>query len=226
MPAAPRQLEELLATEIPPQRAFPYPGPRWRAWTGHIEGVGPALAALPSELDRRTVAQQVETLLPTNVAGAFTVAMIWGHGPSGYGPFRTARILTGSRQPLGVAASDQVLKRLELSAEISRQDGPVQGYRYLNARTTRIAWLGPAFFTKWLYFATARGDSNAPAAAPVLDALVIRWLTREAAVSLRPGYTDDYARYVDLLRAWGDPHGLTAVQVEERIFRLLRNDGS
>ena len=32
---------------------------------------------------------------------------------------------------------------------------------------------------------------------------------------------DDYARYVDILTAWGAPHGLSASEVEERIFGLI-----
>jgi hypothetical protein len=32
---------------------------------------------------------------------------------------------------------------------------------------------------------------------------VIKWLGKTAGVVLRPGYSDDYARYVDLLRSWG-----------------------
>jgi hypothetical protein len=70
------------------------------------------------------------------------------------------------------------------------------------------------------------GDAASEAAAPVLDALVIKWLGKTAGVVLRPGYSDDYARYADLLGSWGALHGLTLVQVEERIFRPLRDDGA
>ena len=152
--------------------------------------------------------------------------MIWGHGWSGYGPYRTARVLTGERKPTGAPLGATVVERLTESVHVGRGEGPVEGYRFLNNRPGRIAGLGPACFTKWLHFVTARGNTDAPDAAPVLDARVIGWLHEKASVTLRAGYTDDYARYVALLRSWGETHGLTSPQVEERIFRLLRNDGA
>jgi len=41
---------------------------------------------------------------------------------------------------------------------------------------------------------------------------------------LRSGRTDDYARYVALLTTWGEPHQLSAADVCDRIYRLIRND--
>lgn len=58
----------------------------------------------------------------------------------------------------------------------------------------------------------------------MLDALVISWLASNGDLALRAGYTDDYARYVETLRSWGAPHGLAPVDVEERIFGLIRNE--
>jgi len=225
MTAAPPDLEPLLVGEHLPQRAFSYPRDRWQTWTGHLDGVQEVLAALPPALDRQSSAATVEALIPANVAGAFTIAMIWGHGRSGYGPYRTARVLTGSPAPAGAPLSGDVVDRLAESAEVARHDGAVEVYRYLNNRPGKVAGLGPAFFTKWLYFVTARGQTNTAAAAPVLDALVLTWLASQG-VTLRPGYTDDYARYVDLLDSWGVPHGLTPAAVEERTFRLIRDDGA
>ncbi|WP_019159634.1 8-oxoguanine DNA glycosylase OGG fold protein [Brevibacterium senegalense] len=42
---------------------------------------------------------------------------------------------------------------------------------------------------------------------------------------LRVARTDHYARYVDLLTQWGEPHGVNASQVADRIYRLIRKDG-
>ena len=225
MQLVPRELEPLLAGEHPPQCGFSYPFERWREWAGHLEENGPVLGALPRELDRRTVALLVDGLLPGDVVGAFTVAMIWGHGTSGYGPYRTARVLTAARSPMGAPVSPGVRSRLGESIEVAREGGPVEGYRYLNNRPGKVDGLGPAFFTKWLYFVTARGDAGSANAAPVLDALVIEWLASHGGPSLRAGYTVDYAQYVETLRSWGAPHGLGPANVEERIFRLIRDDG-
>ncbi|KQS96997.1 hypothetical protein ASG23_15445 [Cellulomonas sp. Leaf395] len=183
------------------------------------------MATLPAALDRSTTARLVEDLLPSNAAGAFAVSMIWGHGWSGYGPYRTARVLTGMKRPAGEPVSPDVESRLNESIAIARASGPVEGYRFLNNRPGKIDGLGPAFFTKWLYFVTARADENSDDAAPVLDALVLTWLADNAGVVLRAGQTADYARYVGLMQSWGSPYGLAPAQVEERIFRLIRNDG-
>ncbi len=182
------------------------------------------LAGLPPELDRATAAHLVEDLLPRDVTAAFTVAMIWGHGSTGYGPYRTATILTASRSPKNVPVDATVRGRLGESVEVAREAGSVEGYRFLNNRPGKVSGLGPAFFTKWLYFVTARGEARSASAAPVLDGLVLAWLTARG-VPLRAGYTDDYARYVETLTHWGAPHGLAPVAVEERIFRLIRDDG-
>ena len=112
MNPVPRDLEALLSGERSPQRAFPYIGDRWRAWVGHLDGVSPVLESLPPALDGRTTARLVEGLLPGNVAGASPVAMIWGHGDSGYGPYRTARVLSGAKRPEGVPLSPTVLSQL------------------------------------------------------------------------------------------------------------------
>jgi len=223
---APAALQTILDGDHTPQKAFTYPRDRWNKWLAGVDGVPPLLEDLPPALDRRQTALLVEDLLPLDVAGAFTTSMIWGHGWSGYGPYRTARILTDAKSPAGLPASPDVLARLGESADVARAEGAVEGYRCLNNQPGKIRGLGPAFFTKWLHFVTARGDTTAPEAAPVLDSLVIRWLDQQADLTLRAGYTDDYARYLELLSTWGDPHDLSPAQVEERIFGLIRNDGA
>lgn len=166
MTPVPRDLEALLSGERSAQQPFPYSGDRWRSWVGHLDGVAPVLESLPLALDRRTTARLVEGLLPGNVAGAFTVVMIWGHGRSGYGPYRTARVLSGAKRPEGVPLSQTVLSQLGQSVDVARNGDAVAGYRFLNTRPGKVAGLGPAFFTKWLHFVRAGGprSSECPAA--------------------------------------------------------------
>jgi hypothetical protein len=80
--------------------------------------------------------------------------------------------------------------------------------------------LGPAFFTKWLYFASATSGPDGDDAAPILDKRIKQWLCAPADLILDINKTDDYQRYVELLREWGSSHGWTAVQVEKAIFGL------
>ncbi len=225
IPTIPAQLDSLLNTEFEPQKAFSYSVDNWKTWVSHLEGVDPVLDQLPKALNRETVLETVEQLLPENPAAAFTAAMIWGHGTSGYGPYRTACVLTADRKPKNKQLSEQVIERLSTSVETARNEGAVEGYRYLNNAEGKIKGLGPAFFTKWLYFVTGRGNSQSIEAAPILDILIIRWLRIHNVLSLRTGITTDYEQYVNVLTSWGTPHGLGAARVEEAIFRLIRDDG-
>jgi hypothetical protein len=97
----------------------------------------------------------------------------------------------------------------------------VEGFRYLNNYSRgRIKHLGPAFFTKWLYAATARGVHDYHKAAPVLDDRVLRWVNSHTNLTLRHWRTDDYAAYLDALTVWGASvkPARAAVGVEEAIF--------
>lgn len=72
------------------------------------------------------------------------------------------------------------------------------------------------------------GDEEAMRDAGMLHADHLGWTptTPEGdLLRLRSGRTDDYSRYVELLSAWGEPHGLHAVDVCDRIYRLIRDDG-
>ncbi|TWE10280.1 hypothetical protein [Rudaeicoccus suwonensis] len=227
MTTPPVRLRDSLQRELPPQQAFAYDREAWIRWTGDLPNVERTIKVLPVAIDRAIVAGITEDRISQGeVVPAFVVAMMWGHGKSNYGPSRTAKVLAGA-ESAGTAAGAlgaEVIEKLAESVRLARCDGLVEGYRYLN-NAGHLKGLGPAFFTKWLYFATARGHARSQQAAPVLDALVIRWFKREADLRLRYGKTSDYERYLELLTAWGKPHGLSPVEVEERIFRLIRSDG-
>lgn len=115
--------------------------------------------------------------------------MIWGYGPAGYGPWRTAEIL----RQYGAE------ERLSSVVRITRDRDPLAGYDALSSRECcRLLGLGPAFGTKFLSFAAL----NQPA--PVLDALVSRWLFKHSggaiALGNRGWRTDHYEAYVDLMQ--------------------------
>lgn len=225
MTAPPQTLEVALRQELLPQRAFAYDRKAWLRGLGHFPGVETAINGLPAAVDRAIIASTVEELLRDDrVVPAFVTAMIWGHGRANYGPSRTAKLLKGAGTHRADAASESVAGKLAESVLRARGDGPVEGFRYLNNQG-HIKGLGPAFFTKWLYFVTARGQEHSAQAAPVLDALIINWLRTEANLRIRYGKTPGYEHYLETLHAWGQPHQLTPVEVEERIFRLIRSDG-
>lgn len=160
---------------------------------------------------------------------ALVPVMIWG-GPGGYGPFRTRAILTANRTRGNwkLPINPRVDSRLLEGARVAREEGPVEAFRLMN-NSGHIKYLGGAFFTKWISFASARLSVHAEEVAPILDKRVRDWIdqhTRDTArVNLSTTSTDDYARYLALLDAWrnGDNWSRTRVQVELAIFDLTRD---
>lgn len=224
----PTAVAELLAApELPSVRARA-DRQVWARWLEGIDGAEAGLEVLPSGLDRAQMCRLTETLIGAGqVVSAFVVTMVWGHGNSGYGPFRTRQVLTGQQSPQGFELDTSVVERLTGAVHIAREDGPVEGFRHLNNYSRgRIKHLGPAFFTKWLYAATARGVHDHHKAAPVLDERVLTWVNSHTGLTLRPRQTDHYATYLDALTAWGGSvrPARTAVGVEEAIFAATARD--
>ncbi|WP_144723458.1 hypothetical protein [Cellulosimicrobium sp. TH-20] len=194
----------------------------WSRWLIGLEGAQAGLDAVGDEIDRSRMCELTDAFITDGeIVSAFVVTMVWGYGGDGRGPFRTRRVLTGSDDPQDAPLNDEVVGRLSLAVDVARRDGAVEGYRYLNRESLgRIKHLGPAFFTKWLYAATARGDRDHEHAAPVLDERVLRWINEKTDLRLRHSYTDDYAAYIGALERWGrsaTPQR-TTVDVEEAIF--------
>lgn len=158
---------------------------------------------------------------PESAIGAFIVAMIWGYGTVGYGPWRTQRILD---------TNDDVAARLAEVARVARQEGALAGFDAMSQRP--LKYLGVAFGTKFLYFCTADSSTLAtgptPMVAPVLDRIVRRWLREHADIRVRIDRwrTDDYSRYLNALGDWAQQLELPIDTVEELIFRSVRAGGS
>ncbi|GAA4747170.1 hypothetical protein MUG78_16095 [Gordonia alkaliphila] len=231
-PNVPDVLAELLSAPPIQQRAFPWKLNKWRGKFHDRSDVVDLLERLPDRVDRETIRQAVHSeLADGRVLPAFVAAMVWGYGTSGYGPTRVRWMLTGLQQGAATApVREDVVDRLRIAAAkvtSSGDDstsGPVEGFRYLT-NEGHIKQLGPAFFTKWLYFASAHTGIESPEAAPILDSLVQQWLAdpENAGLILTPYRTPDYTRYLELLRDWGAPFGRTPAQVETAIFELARN---
>jgi hypothetical protein len=103
----------------------------------------------------------------------FLAAMAWGFGATGYGKARYDRIVS--------TAGDRLEPALLAGLGALREDGAVGGYAqffggYGISREpagappwSRLAWLGPAFFTKLLYFADPDNADGSGAGALILD---------------------------------------------------------
>lgn len=206
------------------QDPTPQPAFRWsrRAWVTSFLSHRELLDSLPDLIDRRVATEQARDAdNPESAIGALIVAMIWGYGTVGYGPWRTQRILD---------ANDDVAARLAEVARVARQEGAVAGFDAMSQRP--LKHLGVAFGTKYLYFCTADSPAQAagstPMVAPVLDRIVRRWLRDHADIRVRIDRwrTDDYRRYLDALGDWAQQLELPIDTVEELIFRSVRAGGA
>ncbi|MYS54947.1 hypothetical protein GTW46_33660 [Streptomyces sp. SID6013] len=99
-------------------------------------------------------------------AEAFVATQVWGYGGIGYGPHRTRQVLA---QPRAEAA-------LTKSVSLLADEGAVAAYKALNT----VHGLGPAFFTKFLYFVgLALPEVKGPRPL-ILDRTLARVLRRHA----------------------------------------------
>jgi hypothetical protein len=97
----------------------------------------------------------------SSLVEGFVAVMAWGFKPDSYGPYRTSVMLSRPREKFIV---DEVLK------SVASIDDPVSAYLEL---ANTLEGLGPAFGTKYLYF-----TSSVENRAPILDAVVAKWLWR------------------------------------------------
>lgn len=121
---------------------------------------------------------------------------VWGQGLTGYGPHRLAEIL----------AEPGLADCLAQAAEALRSHGAVASYGVLRGA---IKGLGPAFFTKLLYFLGPAGGTVPPPAPLILDMRVARVLRAYAAgISEQMGEVRRQGGGLDLERRRMDPASL------------------
>lgn len=222
MTQLPDALKERIKSPFVEQAEISWKRSTWLRWF-QGDSMQTMLAALPDTVTRQSTATSVREFLEAgDVRSAFCAAMVWGHGPAGYGAYRTRTVLAGSK----TASADDVVHHLSRAAAIADEKGAVEGFRYLN-NEGHIAGLGPAFFTKWLYFSSAKGDPYRPGAALILDAVVRRWLRNTAGISIPAARTSGYKQYIDLIDEWAKASdewakasGWSAPQIEATIFQL------
>lgn len=215
MYAIPPELECALTVEFKPQGKIAWVRDTWNEQLKNC----PFLADLPDAMDRQEVAQIVNHKLESEaVIDAFLAVMIWGYGRTGYGAYRTNKILENH-----AASPAELAERLRSSADTVRATGPLEGYRWMQYTSKgKVKGLGPAFFTKWLSFTSAKGEAYGPDTVPILDNLTRGWFKRNT--DYDPGYNRirGYEVYVVTLEQWGETTGKSSAQVEAAIFSLVR----
>jgi hypothetical protein len=217
----PPPLAEVLAKQPIPQQAFPWKPAGWLAKMHDLPEVLNRLNHLPQEVDRTTVREVVLNELDGgHVLAAFVTAMVWGYGDRGYGPARVRWVFTGVKAgALTAPVRNDIADLLRNAVDVVRDKGPVKGFEYMG-NEGRIKYLGSAFFTKWLYFASALKCPDDQNAAPILDKQVHDWLKEHAGVTFNISQTTAYESYLRTLTDWGKEYGRSPVQVEKAIFGL------
>jgi hypothetical protein len=107
---------------------------------------------------------------------------------------------------------------LTRAADLSRADPGGAYALLLRPSPGAITYLGPAFFTKFLYFAGS-GSPDHPCL--ILDARVAMSLHAIGWTSLRTGGawpTWTYLRYLGLLSRWASEHGVAPDELELTLF--------
>ncbi|MFF0232682.1 hypothetical protein [Micromonospora sp. NPDC005254] len=94
----------------------------------------------------------------------------WGWGSRGFGPARLRWVLNGKAGLPGLPTSE-IEKRLAAAVDALDRRGAGAAYQLLFG-TGRISAFGPAFFTKFLYFAGRTDKARCPAL--ILDARLAR----------------------------------------------------
>ncbi|MFI7492686.1 hypothetical protein ACIBXA_30345 [Micromonospora echinaurantiaca] len=143
-------------------------------WAGFPESPFGADAS-PLSVSRRDMTDAAQRCRDDGCWLPLLVASVaWGWGRSGFGPTRLRWIFNGNArwEALPVAETQ---RRLATAVETLDRAGAVEAYRYL-AGDRRIPGFGPAFFTKFLYFADRAGGGQG--CALILDDRLARQIRR------------------------------------------------
>jgi hypothetical protein len=200
-------------------QAIPFDRARWisllpdSTWWPTVLDECPQVGRWP-RVDRRTVfgiARRADTA--EGRRHLLVAALVWGTGTKAQSVNRRARVFEHSSQ----AGIDG---RLGEALDVLRAQGAVAAYRAFN-NDQHVPHLGPAFFTKVLYFA-GHDSAAAPHRPVILDSVVSRALKAKGVVDASwPGNgwtTDQYRLYVDGVHEYAQARGVLPDQVEAALF--------
>ncbi len=199
-------------------QAIPFDRARWLPLLPSADWWPPELDDCPMvagrrRVDRRTVfgvARRSDTV--EGRRHLLTAALVWGTGTKSRSVTRRARIFAA-------ASGGDIDARLEAGLGTLREEGPVAAYYAFN-NDQHIKHLGPAFFTKVLYFAGPEQGEGAWRPL-ILDRFVALALRAADAGETWPtsGWTTPwYRRYLLLTHEHAQKAGIAPDQVEAALF--------
>jgi hypothetical protein len=212
-------------------QSIPFDRERWLAhlpdatwWPVRLDTC-PRVGRWP-QVDRHTVLGMAEAA--GTVEGRrhlLVAALVWGTGTKVRSVNRRGRIF---EEP----SAEQLDHRLGAVVTMLRQEGAVAAYEACRG-SLRTAHLGPAFFTKFLYFAGYH-ESAGPYRPLILDSVVSQALKHHGIVAanwpLNGWSTRQYAQYLDIVHRQAESAGASPHRVEAAWFtsgrRLRRSRGT
>ncbi|MET8433681.1 hypothetical protein ABZV61_12895 [Streptomyces sp900116325] len=146
---------------------IPYSPSSWMAVAPWPTTLADRAAANSASVSRADVVATVRAAQQSGSwATAFVATQVWGYGVNGYGPYRTGQVLA---QPGAEAVITE-------AASLLVDEGAIAAYEKLHT----LDGLGPAFLTKFLYFAgLALPEVRGPRPL-ILDSVLARVLRRHA----------------------------------------------
>lgn len=170
---------------------------RWRpaAWDQpELE----ALAPLVGQLERSTLHGDEHLISRADVFAyrdrhaldIFGASMIWGFGPTNYGPRRVEWML----------GTPGAIEKLEHAVEIFSSEGAVEAHRFMLNPPGRLAWCRTPFITKFLYF-TGFGLAI-PGLQPLIFDDRVRASLAESGIDIALNSTSGYEAFLELSSQW------------------------
>lgn len=165
----------------------------------------------PKLLTRDFVGEKAQQLIKTgDPLSAFLISMAWGYGMTGYGRYRTNKVIKNT-------GFIDVLKR---SGELAMTGDPVSAFKVFEV--AKPSGIKVAFATKYLYFAS-RGLTKE---ALILDSIIVKYLKESTGCryKLMQFRSDDYADYLDFMEVQARANSISAGNLEEAIFYSLNSE--
>jgi hypothetical protein len=217
--APPKRMVELVRDNADREHLQPgiwWPRDRWERWLPQHRSLFEVLPDLVSREDVRQVAREADDS-GVGAERLFVASMVWGFGRVGYGPYRTNRML---------ASNPAIAEKLQQVRHCLTSRGNIDAYRLMaDPSACRLQWLGPAFGTKFLHFAS---PEDATETALILDRIVASWLREHAGLHFSPlnWRPSVYSRYLTVLHSWARELGVPAERLETLIFLDALEPGS